>query len=51
MLRPLCGLLPAERERWRRRIGLGPVAHESILDAASSETVDTVMAMRRTVAP
>lgn len=51
VLRPLCGLLPAEQERWRKWIGLGPVAHESILDPASSETVDTVMAMRRTVAP
>lgn len=51
VLRPLCGLLPAERERWRTRIGLGPVSHESILDAASGETVDTVLAMRRTVAP
>jgi hypothetical protein len=51
VLRPLCGLLPAERERWRAWIGLGPVAHESILDPASSETVDTVMAMRRTVSP
>lgn len=51
VLRPLCGLLPAERERWRARIGLGPVAHDSILDAGSAETVDTVMAMRRTVSP
>lgn len=51
VLRPLCGLLPAERERWRKWIGLGVVAHESILDAASSETVDTIMSMRRTVAP
>jgi adenylyl- and sulfurtransferase ThiI len=51
VLRPLCGLIPSERERWRRWIGLGPVAHESILDPASTETVDTVMEMRRTVAP
>jgi hypothetical protein len=51
VLRPLCGLLPAEQERWRQWIGLGPVAHESILDPASTETVDTVMAMRRTVSP
>lgn len=51
VLRPLCGLLPAERERWRAWIGLGAVSHESILDPASPETVDTVMAMRRTVAP
>jgi adenylyl- and sulfurtransferase ThiI len=51
VLRPLCGLLPAEQERWRKWIGLGPVAHESNLDPASSETVDTVMAMRRTVSP
>lgn len=51
VLRPLCGLSPSERERWRAFIGLGPVASDSILDAASSETVDTVMSMRRTVAP
>ncbi|MFA5944947.1 MAG: THUMP domain-containing protein [Candidatus Thermoplasmatota archaeon] len=51
VLRPLCGLLPAEQERWRKWIGLGPVAHESILDPASAETVDTLLAMRRTVAP
>ncbi|HUR25836.1 MAG TPA: THUMP domain-containing protein [Candidatus Thermoplasmatota archaeon] len=51
VLRPLCGLLPAERERWRKWMGLGPVVHESILDPASAETVDTVMAMRRTVEP
>lgn len=51
VLRPLCGLLPAEVQRWKRRIGLGEVASTSILDPASRETVDTVMAMRRTVAP
>ena len=51
VLRPMCGLLPAEAQRWKARIGLGTVAHTSILDPASRETVDTVMAMRRTVAP
>jgi adenylyl- and sulfurtransferase ThiI len=50
VLRPLCGLLPAERDRWAARIGLPPVRWESNLDAASPETVDTVMA-RRTVRP
>jgi len=49
VLRPLCGLLPAERERWRARIGLGEVRHRPNLDAASPETVDTLLA-RRTVA-
>lgn len=51
VLRPMCGLLPAEARRWKARIGLGAVAHTGILDPASRETVDTVMAMRRTVAP
>jgi tRNA uracil 4-sulfurtransferase len=51
VLRPMCGLLPAEAAQWTRRIGLEAVQSESILDAASSETVDTVMSMRRTVAP
>lgn len=46
VLRPLCGLLPAEAERWRARIGLPPVRWESNLDPASPETVDTVMAGR-----
>jgi thiamine biosynthesis protein ThiI len=49
VLRPLCGLLPAERDRWAERIGLPAVRWSSNLDAASPETVDTVMA-RRTVA-
>jgi adenylyl- and sulfurtransferase ThiI len=51
VLRPLAGLLPAERDRWLARAGLGAVACESILDPASSETVDGLLAMRRTVAP
>lgn len=51
VLRPLCGLLPAEVQRWKARIGLAEVASVRILDPASRETVDTVMAMRRTVAP
>lgn len=50
VLRPLCGLLPAERDRWAARIGLPAVRWASNLDAASPETVDTVMA-RRTVRP
>ena len=50
VLRPLCGLLPAERDRWAARIGLPAVRWTSNLDAASPETVDTVMA-RRTVRP
>jgi thiamine biosynthesis protein ThiI len=51
VLRPMCGLLPEEAQRWKARIGLGSVQSESILDPASAETVDTVMQMRRTVAP
>lgn len=51
VLRPMCGLLPAEAALWKARIGLGNVESQSILDPASSETVDTVMAMRRTVSP
>lgn len=50
VLRPVCGLLPAERDRWAARIGLPALRWESNLDAASPETVDTVMA-RRTVRP
>lgn len=49
VLRPLCGLLPAERDRWAARLALPAVHWRSNLDAASPETVDTVMA-RRTVA-
>lgn len=51
VLRPLCGLLPAEADRWRARIGLPPVRSVPNLDAAARATVDTVMATRRTVAP
>ena len=51
VLRPMCGLLPAEAQRWKARIGLGAVASSSILDAASRETVDSLLSMRRTVAP
>jgi adenylyl- and sulfurtransferase ThiI len=51
VLRPLCGLLPAEAARWLRRIGLPQVRWSPNLDAAAPATVDTVMATRRTVAP
>lgn len=51
VLRPMCGLMTSEAARWKQRIGLGAVQSSSILDAASRETVDTVMSMRRTVTP
>ncbi len=49
VLRPVCGLVRSEYERWRTRIGLVPFASNSILDAASTETVDSVLSLHRTV--
>lgn len=51
VLRPVCGLDPAEVERVRQRAGLGPVTADGILDAGSSETPQSLLAMRRTVTP
>lgn len=50
VLRPVCGLDPEEYERWRSRIGLPATDYpDSILADHARETVDTLLAMRRTV--
>lgn len=51
VLRPVCGLATEEVERVRQRAALGPVDAAGILDAASSETVVSLLSMRRTVTP
>lgn len=51
VLRPVCGLDKGEVERVRVRARLPPVEADAILDAGSPETVDSLLSMRRTVAP
>lgn len=51
VLRPVCGLDAGEVQRVRLRAGLPPIEADSILDNASSETVTTLLSMRRTVTP
>ncbi len=52
ILRPVCGLDPGEYGRVRDRLALaGVVWPDSSLDNASRETADTILALRRTVAP
>lgn len=50
VLRPVCGLDPAEVERIAARVGLPDDEPDSILDAGASETVEGLLSMRRTVA-
>jgi thiamine biosynthesis protein ThiI len=49
ILRPVCGLDPEELARWQQRIGLPDFDGESIWDDASSETVESLLSMRRVV--
>lgn len=49
VLRPLCGLDPAERARWEARIGLPELEAVDALDEAGPETVASALSMRRTV--
>jgi thiamine biosynthesis protein ThiI len=49
VLRPVCGLDPAERARWEARIGLPAIEAPKVLDAKGPETVATALSMRRTV--
>jgi thiamine biosynthesis protein ThiI len=49
VLRPVCGLLPAEYVRWRARAAFAPFEPVRLLQARSRETVDSLLAMRRTV--
>lgn len=51
VLRPVCGLEEGELDRVRARLRLPAVEAASILDAASRETADTLLSMRRTVTP
>lgn len=51
VLRPLCGLDAAEVERVRRRAALPPIEAEDLIDAGATETVDSMLSMRRTVSP
>ncbi len=49
VLRPVCGLDPAEVERIATLIGLPDEDADSILDADASETLESILSMRRTV--
>jgi thiamine biosynthesis protein ThiI len=49
VLRPVCGLDPAERARWESRIGLPAFDAVAVLDAKGPETVATALSMRRMV--
>jgi tRNA uracil 4-sulfurtransferase len=51
ILRPLCGLEPAEVERVRVRAKLPAIDADAIFDAGSAETTDSLLSMRRTVSP
>ncbi|HEX2066068.1 MAG TPA: THUMP domain-containing protein [Candidatus Thermoplasmatota archaeon] len=46
VLRPVCGLDPAERARWEARIGLPAFEPAAVLDAKGRETVASALAMR-----
>lgn len=49
VLRPVCGLEPDELERIAATIGLGDEETPRILAADSSETIESLLSMRRTV--
>ncbi|MEK6975033.1 MAG: THUMP domain-containing protein [Candidatus Thermoplasmatota archaeon] len=51
VLRPVCGLDKGEVQRVRVRAKLPPIDADSILDAGSSETLESMLSMRRTVSP
>lgn len=51
VLRPLCGLDKGEVQRVRARAKLPAIDAGSIFDAASGETADSLLSMRRTVSP
>ncbi len=51
VLRPVCGLLPAEVVALAERIGLSDDEPEHIFDPDSHETVETALSMHRVVTP
>lgn len=50
VLRPVCGLDPVQLERIAALVGLPDEGPDSILDPDASETVESLLSMRRTVA-
>lgn len=50
VLRPVCGLISSEMARISRQVGLQDDAPESLLDDEAAETVESLLAMQRTVA-
>lgn len=51
VLRPVCGLAPEESARWAAVAGVVAEYEDHVLDPASSESVESVLSMRRTVSP
>lgn len=51
VLRPVCGLDPEELARWQSRIGVPDFESDGLFDEASSETVESLLSMRRVVSP